>query len=209
MSIFRTLTEKPWLVDGVISDPSDAELLSIPTAKLGLRVFLAVATVLFSLTIVTYADRMLAADWRALPEPLVLWLNTALLIMSSVAFQRAWNSAKRGQMDDVKSGMLLAGGFAFAFLIGQFIAWRQMIGLGYFAASNPANAFYFLVTALHAVHLLGGLVAWVRASAKLRRADALVGDALDKVRLSVELCTIYWHFLLIIWLLLFVLLLFT
>lgn len=204
MSIFRTLTEKPWLVDGVISDPSDAQLMSIPTAKFGLRVFIAVATVVFSLTIVTYADRMLAADWRALPEPLVLWLNTALLIMSSVAFQRAWNSAKRGQMDGVKSGMLLAGGFAFAFLIGQFIAWRQMIGLGYFAASNPANAFYFLVTALHAVHLLGGLVAWVRASAKLRR-----GDALDKVRLSVELCTIYWHFLLIIWLLLFVLLLFT
>ena len=204
MSIFRTLTEKPWLVDGVISDPSDAQLMSIPTPKLGLRVFIAVATVVFTLTIVTYADRMLAADWRALPEPLVLWLNTALLIMSSVAFQRAWNSAKRGQMDGVKSGMLLAGGFAFAFLIGQFIAWRQMIGLGYFAASNPANAFYFLVTALHAVHLLGGLVAWVRASAKLRR-----GDALDKVRLSVELCTIYWHFLLIIWLLLFVLLLFT
>ncbi len=204
MSIFRTLAAKPWVVDGVISDPSDAELLSIPTPKFGLRVFIAVATVVFSLTIVTYADRMLAADWRALPEPLVLWLNTALLIMSSVAFQRAWNSAKRGQMDGVKSGMLLAGGFAFAFLIGQFIAWRQMIGLGYFAASNPANAFYFLVTALHAVHLLGGLVAWVRASAKLRR-----GDALDKVRLSVELCTIYWHFLLIIWLLLFVLLLFT
>jgi cytochrome c oxidase subunit 3 len=204
MSIFRTLAAKPWVEDGVISDPSDAELLSIPTPKLGLRVFLAVATVVFSLTIVTYADRMLAADWRALPEPLVLWLNTALLIMSSVAFQRAWNSAKRGQMDEVKSGMLLAGGFAFAFLIGQFIAWRQMIGLGYFAATNPANAFYFLVTALHAVHLLGGLVAWVRASAKLRR-----GDALEKVRLSVELCTIYWHFLLIIWLLLFVLLLFT
>ncbi len=204
MSIFRTLAEKPWVVDGVISDPSDAELMSIPTPKLGLRVFIAVATVVFSLTIVTYADRMLAADWRALPEPLVLWLNTALLIMSSVAFQRAWNSAKRGQMDGVKSGMLLAGGFAFAFLIGQFIAWQQMIGLGYFAATNPANAFFFLVTALHAVHLLGGLVAWVRASAKLRR-----GDALDKVRLSVELCTIYWHFLLIIWLLLFVLLLFT
>ncbi len=204
MSIFRTLTEKPWLVDGVISDPSDAQLMSIPTSKFGLRVFIAVATVVFSLTIVTYADRMLAADWRALPEPLVLWLNTALLIMSSVAFQRAWNSAKRGQMDGVKSGMLLAGGFAFAFLIGQFIAWRQMIGLGYFAATNPANAFFFLVTALHAVHLLGGLVAWVRTSAKLRR-----GDALDKVRLSVELCTIYWHFLLIIWLLLFVLLLFT
>ncbi len=204
MSIFRTLTEKPWLVDGVISDPSDAELMSLPTAKLGLRVFLAVATVVFSLTVVTYAERMLAPDWRALPEPFVLWLNTVLLIMSSVAFQRARGSAERGQMDGVKSGMLLAGGFAFAFLIGQLIAWRQLVDLGYFAATNPANAFYFLVTALHAVHLLGGLVAWVRTSAKLRR-----GDALDKVRLSVELCTVYWHFLLIIWLLLFALLLFT
>ncbi len=204
MSIFRVLMDKPWTVEGVISDPHDAELMSLPTAKLGLRVFLAVATVVFTLTVVTYADRMLVADWRALPEPFVLWLNTALLIMSSVAFQRARGSAGRGQMDGVKSGMLLAGGFAFAFLIGQFIAWQQMIGLGYFAATNPANAFFFLVTALHAVHLLGGLVAWVRTSAKLRR-----GDALDKVRLSVELCTVYWHFLLIIWLLLFVLLLFT
>ena len=204
MSIFRVLMEKPWIVDGVISDPHDADLMSLPKPKLGLRIFLAVATVVFSLTVVTYADRMLAPDWRALPEPLVLWLNTALLIMSSIAFQRARNSADRGRMDGVKSGMLLAGGFAFAFLVGQFIAWRQLVGLGYFAATNPANAFYFLVTALHAVHLLGGLVAWFRTSAKLRR-----GDALDKVRLSVELCTVYWHFLLIIWLLLFALLLFT
>jgi cytochrome c oxidase subunit 3 len=204
MSIFRVLMEKPWIVDGVISDPHDADLMLLPKPKLGLRIFLAVATVVFSLTVVTYADRMLAPDWRALPEPLVLWLNTALLIMSSIAFQRARNSADRGRMDGVKSGMLLAGGFAFAFLVGQFIAWRQLVGLGYFAATNPANAFYFLVTALHAVHLLGGLVAWFRTSAKLRR-----GDALDKVRLSVELCTVYWHFLLIIWLLLFALLLFT
>ncbi len=204
MSIFRVLMEKPWTVDGVISDPHDADLMSLPKPKLGLRVFLAVATVVFSLTVVTYADRMLAPDWRALPEPLVLWLNTALLIMSSIAFQRARNSADRGRMDGVKSGMLLAGGFAFAFLVGQFIAWRQLVDLGYFAATNPANAFFYLVTALHAVHLLGGLVAWFRTSAKLRR-----GDALDKVRLSVELCTVYWHFLLIIWLLLFALLLFT
>ena len=60
------------------------------------------------------------------------------------------------------------------------------------------------MTALHALHLLGGLVAWVRTSAKVRR-----GDALDKVRLSVELCAVYWHFLLVIWLVMFALMLFT
>ena len=204
MSIFRALMEKPWIEQGVAEDIHGFDLESLPAAKLGLRVFLAVATVVFSLTVVTYADRMLAADWRALPEPLVLWLNTALLIMSSIALQRARVSAERDHEDGVRLGLLLGGGFAFAFLVGQFMAWRQLIDLGYFAATNPANAFFFLVTALHAVHLLGGLVAWVRTWSKVRR-----GVAQDKLRLSVELCAVYWHFLLLIWLLLFALLLFT
>ena len=204
MSILRALMEKPWIEQGVAEDVHGFDLKSLPTAKLGLRVFLVVATVVFSLTVVTYADRMLAADWRALPEPLVLWLNTALLIMSSIALQRARVSAERDHEDGVRLGLLLGGGFAFAFLVGQFMAWRQLVDLGYFAATNPANAFFFLVTALHAVHLLGGLVAWVRTWSKLRR-----GVAQDKLRLSVELCAVYWHFLLLIWLLLFALLLFT
>ena len=161
-------------------------------------------TVLFSLTVVTYADRMLVPDWRAMPEPLVLWLNTALLIISSAGLQWARVSADRGQVDGVIRGLLLGGGFAFAFLVGQLIAWQQLVDLGYFAGTNPANAFFYLVTALHALHLLGGLVAWALTS-----ANVWPGVALNKVRLSVELCAIYWHFLLLIWLLLFALLLFT
>ncbi len=204
MSIFRALMEKPWTTEGVVDDIYGVDLKSLPTPKFGLRVFLAVATVLFSLIVVTYADRMLVPDWRALPIPLVLWLNTAVLILSSIALQWARVSAHRGRVAGVRSGLLLGGGFAFAFLVGQLVAWRQLIDLGYFAATNPANAFFYLVTALHGLHLLGGLVAWARTSAKLRR-----GVALDKLRLSVELCAIYWHFLLVIWLVLFGLLLFT
>ncbi len=204
MSIFRALMEKPWIVEGVVDDIHGIDLESLPTPKLGLRVFLGVATVVFSLTIVTYADRMLVPDWRALPIPVVLWPNTALLILSSIALQWARVSADRGRVDGVKSGLLLGGVFALAFLVGQLLAWQQLLGLGYFAATNPANAFFYLITALHGLHLLGGLVAWARTSAKLRR-----GVALDKLRLSVELCAIYWHFLLVIWLVLFGLLLFT
>jgi cytochrome c oxidase subunit 3 len=204
MSIIRMLMHKPWTEQGAIDDIHGFDLESLPTAKLGLRVFLAVASVIFSLTIVTYADRMLAPDWRALPEPLVLWLNTALLIVSSIGMQWARVNVDRGQLDGVRFGLLLGGCFAFAFLIGQLIAWRQLVDLGYFAATNPANAFFYLMTALHGLHLLGGLVAWVRTSAKVRR-----GVTLERVRLSVELCAVYWHFLLLIWLLLFALLLFT
>lgn len=204
MSILRALMEKPWATEGVADDVHGFDLESLPTAKLGLRVFLVVATVVFSLTIVTYADRMLVADWRALPLPWVLWVNTALLVLSSVAFQWARVSAGRGQIDDLRAGLFAAGMLALAFLVGQLTAWQQLVDLGYFAASNPANAFFYLMTALHGLHLIGGLVAWAKTSAKLRR-----GAAWDRLRLSVELCTTYWHFLLVIWLVLFGLLLLT
>lgn len=173
-------------------------------AKVGLRVFLAVATVVFSLLVVAYADRMAGSDWRPMPVPWLLWLNTAILILSSAALQWAWGGARWGQLDVVSAGLLAGGVFAFAFLAGQLLAWQQLAAAGYFAAANPAVAFFCLITALHGLHLLGGLVAWGRTTAKVRR-----GCEVADVYLSVELCAVYWHFLLLIWLVLFGLLLFT
>lgn len=205
MSLFSQLTEKPWVtVQGMVVDIHGGRAFPLSNVKVGLRIFLGVIAVLFSLFIVSYVDRMTLGDWRPLPEPWVLWLNTALLVLSSVALQWAWNGADRGQIERVRTGLLAGGVFAFAFLAGQLLAWQQMISLGYFAATNPANAFFYLFTALHAVHLLGGLVAWGRTATKVWRGCE-VGD----VRVSVELCTTYWHFLLVIWLILFVLLLMT
>ncbi len=204
MSIFRALTEKPWLVEGPVYQLHAGREFFLPRVVLGLRVFLAVVAVLFSLLVVAYADRMSLADWRPLPEPWLLWPNTALLILSSIALQWARTAANRGQIDGVRSGLLAAGVLAFAFLAGQLLAWQQLAASGYFAATNPANAFFYLLTALHGLHLSGGLVAWARTSAKARRGF----EAVD-VRLSVELCAVYWHFLLVIWLVLFGLLLFT
>ncbi|MCH8835570.1 MAG: cytochrome c oxidase subunit 3, partial [Proteobacteria bacterium] len=94
--------------------------------------------------------------------------------------------------------------FAFAFLVGQLVVWQQLAALGYFAATNPAAAFFYLITALHALHLLGGMVVWGRTTAKVWR-----GVEVEQVRMSVELCAVYWHFLLVVWLVLFGLLLFT
>ena len=204
MSIFRALTEKPWTVEGPVYQLHAGREFFLPRAALGLRVFLAVVAVLFTLLIVAYADRMSLADWRPLPEPWLLWPNTALLILSSIALQWACTAANRGQIDGVRSGLLAAGVLALAFLAGQLLAWQQLVASGYFAATNPANAFFYLLTALHGLHLLGGLVAWARTSAKVRR-----GFEAAEVRLSVELCAVYWHFLLVIWLVVFGLLLFT
>ena len=205
VSFFHQLTEKPWVTGpGTVVDLHARRAFSLPTATLGLRVFLAVITVLFTLLVFAYGDRMALADWRPLPEPWLLWLNTAMLILSSVALQWAWVSARRGRMDGVKVGLLAGGVLAFVFLAGQLLAWRQLAALGYFAATNPAIAFFYLITGLHGLHLLGGLAAWGRTTDKVWQGFEVV-----QVRLSVELCAVYWHFLLLVWLVLFGLLLFT
>ncbi len=205
MNVFEQLTEKPWLTatDGVV-ELRQRRAFPLPTVTLGLRVFLAVITVVFSLFFIAYADRMTFPDWHPLPEPWLLWLNTAILILSSFAMQKARNAVDRGQAEIVRFSLLAGGILTFTFLAGQLLVWREMVALGYFAKANPANAFFYLVTALHGVHLLGGLVAWGRTSAKVRR-----GRDIAEVRLSIELCAVYWHYLLGIWLALFGLLLFT
>ena len=170
----------------------------MPAATLGLRVFLAVATVLFSLLIMAYGSRMEFEDWRPAPQLSLLWLNTAMLVLSSVAMQWARIAARRGEIDGVTIGLIAGGGFAVAFLGGQIVAWRQLNMMVAFDVTNPAIGFFYLITALHGLHLLGGLVAWGRTVAKVWR-----GAEVAQVRLSVELCTVYWHFLLLVWLLLF------
>ena len=199
MSFFHQLTEKPWApIQGTVADSHDGSAFSVPAATLGLRVFLAVATVLFSLLIMAYGSRMEFEDWRPAPQLSLLWLNTAMLVLSSVAMQWARIAARRGEIDGVAIGLIAGGVFAAAFLGGQLLAWKQLNGLIAFGISNPAIAFFYLITALHGLHLLGGLVAWGRTTAKVWRGVDVV-----HVRLSVELCTIYWHFLLLVWVVLF------
>jgi cytochrome c oxidase subunit 3 len=199
VNILRQLTAKPWVTaQAMIDDFHPGGAFSLPTAKLGLRVFLAVVTVLFMLLILAYGSRMQLVDWRPAPQQSLLWLNTAMLVLSSLAMQWAQIAARRGEIDGVWIGLFAGGVFAVAFLGGQILAWRQLNMMVAFDVTNPAIGFFFLITGLHGLHLLGGLVAWGRTIAKVWRGLDVV-----HVRLSVELCTVYWHFLLLVWLVLF------
>jgi cytochrome c oxidase subunit 3 len=201
----QRLAAKPWLEEGAIGDFPGGGASALPAAKIGLGVFLAVAGSLLALFVSAYAMRMhMAHDWRPLPEPKLLWLNTGVLVVSSIALHRAQVAVRRGRMDGVMASLLAGGGSAVVFLAGQILAWRQMAAEGYVPASNPADAFFYLITAVHGLHLLGGLVALARTIAK-----AWPGVATDQLRLSVELCAMYWHFLLLVWLGLFGMMLLT
>lgn len=199
----QRLAAKPWLEEGVIGDVPATGARRAQTVKIGLGVFLAVAGSLFALFASAYMMRMhMGADWRPMPVLPLLWLNTGILFLSSVALHLAQVAARRGRLQGVRGYLLAGGGLALTFLAGQLLAWRQFDAAGYFLASNPANSFFYLLTAVHGLHVIGGLVALARATAKVWR-----GLDVEQMRLSVELCAIYWHFLLFVWLILFALLL--
>jgi cytochrome c oxidase subunit 3 len=174
----------------------------MPAVRVGLFVFLSVASVLFLLLIVTYADRMLFEDWRPTPRQGLLWVNTGFLVASSIALQWASSTARRGRfgdtrIGDTRIGLLIAGAFAVAFLVGQLAAWRELNASIIFDITNPAIAFFYLITGLHGLHLAGGLVAWGRTYFGLQQIDPA------RSALRVRLCATYWHFLLVLWLVLF------
>ena len=200
----QTLNTQPWDANDPVENQPGRGIINIDPAKLGLLSFIAVVTSLFALFLSAYLMRMQLGDWRPVDDPDVLWLNTAILVLASVAFQLTRGAAKRGQPLTVKIGLIVGGACTILFLLGQLMAWRQLNASGFFMAGNPANSFFYLLTALHGLHLLGGMWVWGRTTLRI-----LTGADAQSVRLSVELCTVYWHYLLLVWIGLFALLLST
>ena len=178
---------------------------SHPLPRVALYVLMAVIGVLFSLFSVAYIGRMAYGDWRILPEPTLLWFNTGVIMLSSFAFSRATINAREGDIKRTREYLLLAGVLTFGFIIGQLFVWRELVSFGYFVSTNPSYAFFYLLTALHIFHLFGGLIAWLVVTYKSFIPQKETSD----FSLKVNLCAIYWHFLLIVWTLLFVMLLLT
>ena len=195
MSLFARLSEKSW-------EPSSNRHLAPedyrpPAAKVVLILYFGVAAVLFGLVTSAYLMRMgmpgmahgAIGGWRALPEPPLLWLNTATLILASLAWEGARIAARRRPP---MTWGLAAGLLGLLFLIGQLLLWGQLIDAGHGLRGDPAAAFFYLITALHGLHVVGGLYFWARAML------ALGGDG--DAALRFQLTASYWHFLLLVWL---------
>ncbi|MET0365983.1 MAG: heme-copper oxidase subunit III [Sphingobium sp.] len=200
MSLLARLTEKSWQTPGAGPDidPDDYRPAAV---QVMLYVYCGVAAMIFALMVMAYLMRMEMhaamghgpGDWRAMPEPVLLWVNTGLLAASSLAWEVARRDASaagpgRGGVS-ARRGVLVGGLLGIAFLGGQWLLWRHFQAAGYYLSSNPANAFFYLLTATHGLHLAGGIVAWLRIAA-------------HPTPLGVRLCATYWHFLLLVWLVL-------
>ena len=206
-SIFKLLSQKPWDPDQAkLDNLHEGSTLDISKGKLGLRYLMIISTIFFCLFIVTYSDRLVYQDWKSMPEPILLWLNTLLLVITSAVFISAQIASNKNNFEIVKNRMIAIGLLSFLFLLGQLLVWQQMIEQGYYVSSNPANAYFYVFTALHGLHLLGGLVYWMMTIKKVWNPKDII---VMKAKHTVELCAIYWHFLLAVWVVLFGLMLLT
>lgn len=193
--------EASWLQEGEIAAYCVNDGRPPNAAKTGLIVFLAVALCLFSLLCAAFFMRMGAYDWLSPPLPGILWFNTAALIAASGALHVASSTGKTAAWARMRYALSAGAVASLVFLFGQLWAWREMIAGGFYVSQNPANAFFFLLTGAHALHLLGGLVVLFWTIAQTLRKEA--EEALAR---TVGLCAIYWHFLLAVWLVVFALL---
>jgi len=210
--LIQRLKEKPWLTQGVV--PTSQEGITSSAPKVGLWVFLAIVSSLFGLFASAYMMRMHGhgglASWQRLDEPSILWINTLVLVLASGALQIARNRIDKDQLEHGRAHFLAGGLLTALFLVGQVLAWRLANPNGTLGASSPAYSLFVLVTAAHGLHLVGGLFVLGRTATHLfRDVDKAGVVTRSRLRLSVQLCTTYWHWLLLIWLGLFALLLST
>jgi cytochrome c oxidase subunit 3 len=170
----------------------------------GLLVLLAASVMMFAaFTSAFFVRRGLSNDWVDTPLPRILWLNTAVLLASSGAIELARRALRSGRRTAFNRYWTLATILGALFLGGQYMAWRQLNKGGIYLASNPSSSFFFLLTCVHAVHLLGGITAlgYIDVQALLLRLG-------PGKRTAVDVSAYFWHFLDAIWIYLMALFLF-
>ncbi|MFB3125873.1 MAG: heme-copper oxidase subunit III, partial [Candidatus Acidiferrales bacterium] len=153
----------------------------------------------------------LSGDWIPLGLPRILWLNTSVIIVSSLTIERARRllappsaglAPQAAGLRDFRGWWGLTTALGVAFLVGQLFAWRQLAAAGIYLATNPSSSFFYLITTAHGIHLLGGLVALSVVGFRSWPAEARVNHGT-----AVTVSAIYWHFLGALWVFLFLLLL--
>jgi cytochrome c oxidase subunit 3 len=161
----------------------------------GLLVLLAASVMLFAaFTSAFFVRRGLSNDWVDTPLPPILWINTGVLLASSIALELARSALRAGRrvaFNRYWTGATILGAL---FLGGQYVAWRQLNDAGIYLATNPSSAFFFVLTCAHAVHLLGGISAlgYIDVQALLLRLG-------PGKRTAVDVSAYFWHFLDAIW----------
>lgn len=174
--------------------------------RLGMWMFVGTVTMLFAAFSSAYIVRGAGTDWRAVTLPSILWLNTAVILVSSASLELGRRQAQGRRWQQARSWVLIALLLGVVFLIGQIAAWRALAAAGVTLPSTPYGSFFYVLTGMHGVHLVAGLIL---LGVAVWRTSAAGDPVRERTALRVvDAGSILWHFLAGLWIYLLVLLTF-
>ncbi len=196
--LFGTLIQKPWEKEQAeIDNYHEGRTFNISPQKSAVIVIFGVATVLFSLIFTGYLYTLPPEqDTRYLLKPNLLWINTIVLFFVTYYFSKVTNDLKKRQTSKVKKNLIFVGALSYLFLFGQVIFWFQLMKSGNYASTNSYFSSFYFFTALHGLHLLGGLFFWGKVSSRVMKLDK---DKILNEEKNISALSLYWTYLLVVW----------
>jgi cytochrome c oxidase subunit 3 len=177
--------------------------LSVHPHKFALWLFIVSIVMIFASLTSAFIVKQGEGSWLDYNLPSMFWFTSATVIISSVLLQWGYFAARENQFDKLKILLITTILLGLVFLVGQWYSWVQLVAMDVYFVGNPAGSFIYVLTGLHAFHLISGLVFL---------AVVLAGALKHKVHsgnlVRMEMCVTYWHFLGALWLYLFVFLIF-
>jgi cytochrome c oxidase subunit III len=168
------------------------------TSFIGLVILLVSTFVVFSALLIAFlARRAMGDDWISMHKPHLLWVNTAVLILSSIVLDKSRRALKARDRSHFNLWWTTATALGGVFLVGQLVVWNQLRAAGIYVATNPSSSFFYVLTAVHAAHLIGGMTALIWVDVQAWRLQ--LGPA---KRTAIDICAIFWHYLDGLWLIL-------
>ena len=200
--LFGALLEKPWDKEqATIDNAHEGKTFDLSVQKSAVLIIFGIATVLFSLVFTSYLYTLSPSqDTNYLLRPNLLWINTLILFFVTYFFNKVTNDLEKKDTSKIKRNLLIIGGLTYLFLFGQIIFWFQLLKSGNYVSTNSYFANFYVFTALHGLHLLGGLLFWGKVSSKVLKLEQ--NKILEQEK-NISALSIYWTFLLIVWLMFF------
>jgi cytochrome c oxidase subunit 3 len=189
---------------GGSGDPWESMPWSVPLRAYRTGMWMAIAGIVMVFAAFTSAlvvRRGLSTDWVPTKLPPILFFNTAVLALSSLTLELSRRSLRAQRGSEFARWLYLTVALGLVFVAGQLQAWQQLASRGMYLSTNPSSSFFYLLTAAHGIHLLGGIIALLVLAF---RAPKLA--AFPSKRVAVEVTSIYWHFMDGLWIYLLILL---
>ena len=200
--LFGTLTQKPWEKgQATIDNYHDGKSFEISNQKSAVVIIFGIATVLFSLVFTGYIYSLPPnQDTNYLLRPNLLWVNTFILFFISFFFNKISRDLEKKITLKTKKDLILVGILSYIFLFGQIVFWMQLMRSGNYVSTNTYFSSFYFFTALHGLHLLGGLFFWGKVSSRVLK---LSNSKIIEEEKNISALAWYWTFLLIVWLMFF------